>query len=148
MDGLGSDRNPLRAAVEPSLELRDAPIQVDGEKVEGTGNRIAVHICGAPPELADGPLPVLEDRLKQEAKKVGMATGCVWDMPDLACRGTPSTQLLPVLACMASDDELWDALEEEGEAQDGGAGGLALAPRLHLGDLSRSFCKICLLKVF
>lgn len=55
--------------------------------VEGTGNRIAVHICGAPPELADGPLPVLEDRLKQEAKKVGMATGCVWDMPDLACRG-------------------------------------------------------------
>jgi len=55
--------------------------------VEGTGNRIAVHICGAPPELAEGPLSALEDRLKAEAKKVGMATGCVWDMPDLACRG-------------------------------------------------------------
>eukprot|EP00439_Symbiodinium_sp_Y106_P034113 s4027_g4.t1 len=53
--------------------------------VEGTGNRIAVHICGAPPELAEGPLSALEDRLKAEAKKVGMATGCVWDMPDLAC---------------------------------------------------------------
>jgi len=30
---------------------------------------IAVHACGPPLELVDGPLPLLEERLLQEAEK-------------------------------------------------------------------------------
>lgn len=53
------------------------------ETVEGTGNRIAVHACG----LSALSEAELEERLLEEAKKVGKETSCLWDMPDLACRG-------------------------------------------------------------